>query len=475
MRQRAIAVAAIGTFLSGCATRGAIDISCDNFEAFRQPLKPSQLVLDIQHDAGGHPVAVASAPAHGPMGAVVGGPMAALPSDPMARSMAKLMLAPLPAHPGPMGRAVGVTDKPRAVLLLSGGGQWGAFGAGLLQKLKELGGDKHVDFGVITGVSTGGVQSLFVAIDSPAAYKALAAAYSPEKESDVVDRNSKPLTIFTGSLAGLKPLRRRIEAALCTDGNSDHGCPLIDALANANRQVYIGFIKASTGEFIYADAVAIAKSGSGETVTAQQRRNAQQCLTGVALASAAMPVFYQQVKINHETYYDGGVRKSVFEARIAENLENGVQAVRKTYANAVSPPLYVIRNGPTQLLDSSGKPGSDDTADHKGDALTAAFRAESIVVNELEIGSVAALRLSHPTGPIRLATADGYDTWPDPKAPVGDPGCKKPQDVMFDPEFMLCLQRLGRNKAERTAPLCTWIDLSETAASASPVTAACQP
>ena len=42
----------------------------------------------------------------------------------------------------------------------------------------------------------------------------LEAAYSPTSESQIVDRNAQLIAALTGSMAGLKPLRRRIEAAL---------------------------------------------------------------------------------------------------------------------------------------------------------------------------------------------------------------------------------------------------------------------
>ena len=446
---RALLCAALGLALSGCATRGSIDITCNGFATYSHRLPQSRLERDIHRDVPGHgPKTMEESQA-----LVAGAPdIAMAEADPMARAMVALARGSTDSNQPPF-----LNPTPKPVLLLSGGGQWGAFGAGLLQRLHEKGGTGATDFGVITGVSTGGVQSLFVAINDSGAFDALIKAYSPEKESDVVNRpGMKEVAAITGALAGLKPLRRRIEAALCTNGNPALGCPLIDALARADRQVYIGFIQARTGEFLYADAVAIAQSA------ATDRANAQQCLTAVAMASAAMPVFYQQLKINHETYFDGGVRRSVFEASVADLLERGV---RQAQAEAIAkgrdgtslsaPALYVIRNGPTQLLGPGGVPAPDPDADKKLSALTAALRAESIVVNELEVGSIASLRLAHPTGPILLATADGYTAWP---APNGEEQCRKPKDVMFDPKFMDCLRNLGRYKADWPEP---WIALSD--------------
>lgn len=435
--------------VAGCATRGSIAISCKGFDSYVEPLPISRLVRDIQADTVTDiELYPAKERGRAPQGRAPG---------PLEASIAELVRnrkgGPESLHDG------------EAMLLLSGGGQWGAFGAGYLSTLAEDGGNASPNVQILTGVSTGAMQSLFIAIDDRAAYEALKQAYLPASEKEIVNRNSPALSVVTGSVAGLKPLRRRIEAALCKP--EDEGrCSLIEALAKSKRQVFVGFVEARTGEFVYADVNAIAKSGTRADATVEDRRNAQQCLTGVALASAAMPVFFQRVTINDRTYYDGGVRQSVFEAGITESVELALAAVAAEREEkgdrrpAVAPPLYVVRNGPTQLLGKGGIPDIDPSADAKADALTAAFRAEAIVVNQLEVGSIAALRLSHPQGPIHLVTADGYHK----DFPLNDgsggkhKACVKKPDIMFDPEFMQCLQAFGRSKASRPNP---WLTIGE--------------
>lgn len=452
--------------LSGCATRGSVRVECHDFLNYVTELRPSQLIRDIQSDAL-YQVDVMP-PSKRPFG-----PRTDEGPDPLAASLRGLM-ADKGQRAAYAGRDADAPVRPRAVLLLSGGGQWGAFGAGFLRTL-QTDPATHVDFGVITGVSTGGLQSLFLAIDEPGIYDQLIRAYSPKDEKQVVKRNAKPLAVLTGSLAGSAPLRKRIEEALCTDGKAANGCPMINALASSGRTVFIGFVEASSGKFLYADATSIA--GRAKDGLAQ-RQNAQQCLTGVALASAAMPVFFQQVKIAYtdmggrpveKTFYDGGVRQSVFEQNVADQLDRAIRAERdsararastSTRVDVPAPHLYVVRNGPTLLLGPQGIPEDDFAPDRHADALTAAFRAESIVVNQLEVGSIASLRLAHPTDAIRLATADGYHNWLTPAGETGFKGCVKTKDVMFDPLFMQCLQRFGTHKAKRHGSASPWISLS---------------
>lgn len=431
----------------GCATRGAIQFECHGFDRYVHELETSPLVRDIQSDDVTELDILANRPA------------LATDDDPMSKAIAGLLQS--------SERKAGTAS--RSTLLLSGGGQWGAFGAGFLGALHDQAAQqgltgRYPDFGVVTGVSTGGLQAIFVAIGDEEAFRQLRGHYAPVAEKDVVARNPAWQAVATGSMAGLAPLRRKIEAALCTRGDPTLGCDVIERLAASGTKVYIGFVEARSGKFIYADVNAIALDARAGPEGADSRRNAQQCLTGVAMASAAMPVFFQQVKIGPHTYYDGGVRQSVFEVRVAELIQRASNEARMTAATqhpsqfapkgmAVplvfeEPALYVVRNGPTVL-------DPDEAPDNAADALTAAFRSEAIVVNELEVSSISALRLARPTGAIRLVTADGWRK--DPAA------CVKPKGVMFDPVFMACLRRFGTSKASRPDP---WISLRELPAKA---------
>jgi hypothetical protein len=255
---------------------------------------------------------------------------------------------------------------------------------------------------------------------------------------------------------------------LCTDGDPARGCPMIDALATTPRQALIGFVEASSGRFMVANVNQMARHARYPTglrtaaESAKAYQTARDCLTGAALASAGMPLFFQPVRIKAsagdkgKVYYDGGVRQSVFLASVAEaaaasTLDENGQRI------APPPTLYVIRNGPTQLLGRDGKPGDSDNVDSKFDALTAALRAQSIIVNQVEIGSIAALRLFHPSGDIWLATADGYQDheWTDSAGTSR--ACDKGKERFFNPDFMACLRSLGRTKAQRERP---WISLT---------------
>lgn len=339
------------------------------------------------------------------------------------------------------------------LLLLSGGGQWGALGTGFLNRLHKCG--ELPQFTFISGVSTGALQALFLAGTSrpeqaEQMFAALTRNYAPASERQIVNRNAQALAALTGSVAGSAPLRRRIEEALCprADGRPGEGdctqSPMLKLLASPGTPpTLLGFVDARNGGFRFVDVRALARLPG---------RTAQQCIVGAALASAAVPVFYQQVRIGKRAYMDGGARQSVFEAAIAERAATVAAARAPAGARPFTPPLYVIRNGPTIV-------GRDTAIDGQADALSAALRTQSIMVNALEVGSIAALRLSFPSSPIHLATADGWDR----PAAEGGPACRKNfhdgrdrKGMMFNPTFMQCLQRFGAAKADRAQP---WIAL----------------
>jgi predicted acylesterase/phospholipase RssA len=457
--------------LGGCASRGAMTFDCrlDGQMAYAYVAPKSQLLSGIEDDQRGSEMELA--PAAGPLDAALDGLFAEEAKETGNRA-------------------------PKNVLLLSGGGQWGAYGAGFLQWLgRERAKAKPnplPHFDIVTGISTGALQAVFMgALDTPGGARtqpldALAAGYAPTSEKEVVERGRLLSAIFSGSVAGLKPLRARIEDALCPPTSvADNPCPAMKSLAASDTQTFVGFVDAETGQFLISSINDIAKYGGRPASVSSPPgqlplnwRRARDCLTGVTIASSAVPVFYQQVRIDGKiksndttippgprTMYDGGVRHSVFEVAIADRIEAAEKRALggKKVTPLQQPALYVLRNGPTKAL-------PETKVQTTADALTAAQRGYSLLVNQSEVASIEALRLVRPTGPIYFTTADGYDKSnlndpapPPSTLPTTDPwqrpvqntasGCLKPvKGQMFDPEFMRCLQSFGRSKADRERP-----------------------
>lgn len=450
--------------LNSCS-RGPQRFECEGFEDYRVRLEPSPLMRDIGRDvpgAGARTQATGnqalSPPATDALASAAGS--AADTSDLGAT------LGVVPAADQVQNTDLGVAvdaaiersgNAGPQVLLLSGGGQWGAFGAGLFDQLERRG--RLPDFDLITGVSTGALQALHLGAGDRGSLDALALEYLPATEGEIVDRGGILNALFRGSMAGIGPLRERIETGLCP-GTEPFECEVIEKLA-AGRRVLIGFVGANSGEFYFADVTKIAgdavrrqaearAAGASREEIERPMRNAQQCITGIALASSAIPVFFQPVQINRTTYFDGGVRRSVFEETLVNQITastEGAPASPQLRRNAPAAAIYVVRNGPTVVPD-------DPKSDAKFGAMRMAQRGYQLMVNSSEVGSIASLRLTNPTAPIYLATADGFGArFEDPRDGTVYPhGCRRDEERMFDPPFMACLQALGRSKATRSTP-----------------------
>lgn len=342
------------------------------------------------------------------------------------------------------------------VLLLSGGGQWGAYGAGLFDTLSRNSGNELAlpDIGVITGISTGALQTvmLMVALDAkqtPAvrryALDRLVWGYSPEKEGEVVDHTGLFKVPLFGSAAGTAPLRKRIIQALRPDGDDR----LIEAIGASGVDGYAGFVEAERGTFRYAELKHLVNSAKDGAAAAE-------ALAAACMASSAMPVFHQQLRIAGSdgqplALYDGGVRRSVFFDRAMAAVDREVRAQMATHAaikatasreeyerdyEGTAPTVYVVRNGPTVR-----KP--EKVFNQKSGPLKNGQRGYDLLVNESEIGAIAGLRLNNPYGRILLTSADRYDTFD------SDVGENFKKDEMFKPAFMARLRDLGRHKATR--------------------------
>ena len=98
------------------------------------------------------------------------------------------------------------------VLALSGGGQWGAFGAGFLKGWTRRG-DRPAAFQVVTGTSTGSLQATFAFLGSDFDDTLGRGYLDIRGDADVMDKRFLlTAALFQDALATTGPLRRRLEA-----------------------------------------------------------------------------------------------------------------------------------------------------------------------------------------------------------------------------------------------------------------------
>jgi hypothetical protein len=357
--------------------------------------------------------------------------------------------------------SLNTSDEPAKVLMLSGGGSWGAFGAGYL---KALGRD---DWTVVTGVSTGALQALFVAAGD---YDALAKAYDISDETELATSNGLRGLVWKGSQYSVAPLRAKVLAYLLPADSTTS--PLIRMLRPGRPQLSIAMVEARTGDLkaVHITQMLRGELGGGVPDRAKLERVGQ-CLAGVSLASSSIPVRLTPIRIDKHSYFDGGVRSSVFDSGIARRVASYAAGLTAKEA----PQIYVVRNGPTIVFRDAMDEKDPRTAavDARPDIFRVGMRGYSTIVNQNELMSIAALRLNYLQGEIRVISADGFNSpadapasqprRPGPNTPVRPAPCGPRPEALFHAGFMRCLIGWGAWKA-KDGP--DWITLSGVAAPA---------
>lgn len=306
----------------------------------------------------------------------------------------------------------GLQNEEANILVLSGGGKWGAYGAGLLKAWsgQTAAGETRPQFDIVTGVSTGALQSTYAFLGQ-AHDDALIAAYTIERERQLAKRHGSTFFIRHASMADLSPLRDYAGVRIA---------PLLDevaAQARLGRKLFVGSIDALDGRMYAIDMTRIASELRGT--------ERHECYVGALLASAAIPVVFRQVTINGTPYFDAGVRNSVF-----------VTGVRDSAGKAVA---QEKRRGKLWIL-VNGEPGVSVKAKVEPKILPTLGRLRELAFDQIQQDSIFA---AHVEGGMktRVATATGH-------------GCTthSTDEDIFDPAFMKCLSESGKRAYERGMP-----------------------
>lgn len=185
------------------------------------------------------------------------------------------------------------------VLLLSGGGSVGAFGAGVLVGWSEAG--TRPDFDVVTGISTGALMAT-LAFLGPAQDARLTSAYTQITSKDVMKRRGIIGFAKNASVYDRGPLERLIEEIVTEE--------LLDAVAaehRKGRRLYVGTTNLDEG---------VATSWDMGRIAASRSPNRLQLYRKVLVASAAIPGVFAPVYIKQSDgpptmHVDGGVKRAL--------------------------------------------------------------------------------------------------------------------------------------------------------------------
>jgi hypothetical protein len=409
----------LSTLLAACATDRPLETACPSLERFTYPK-----VGEAARSGGEMSVMHAPETSVTINRASVTVPRAANDNEPSADTP-----RPADSMDTMLQQAYQATDAvPPSVrpqysdaLILSGGGQWGAYGAGIITGWTIHG---RLPARIVTGISTGSLQATFAYLGDD---KGLVEAYSIKDEKQLAIRYGNGFFIHHASTADIAPLKSYVRA---------HIGPLIPAVGEeyrrTGRELLVGAVDGLTGRFHVIDLTKIAVA---DDLSQAERLN---CYTGALMASSAVPVIFRQVSINGRPWLDGGVRHALFLPEIIRRISDARDANRAAGKPSVTTDhtVWAIKNGVTSIDELPALPAK---------LLPTILRLRTIVFDEIESNSLdlAAYQAGKRGLKLYAATADGWDKSGLPECKGVRPGV---EDAIFDPAFMRCLMSYGEGR-----------------------------
>jgi predicted acylesterase/phospholipase RssA len=221
---------------------------------------------------------------------------------------------------------------PQAFLALSGGGDNGAFGAGLLAGWTASG--TRPEFRLVTGISTGALIAPFAFL-GPDYDATLRAAYTEISSSDIFEPRPFYSALFADAMADSAPMRGMIARYITPE--------LLHAIAaeyDKGRILLVGTTDLDARRPVIWNMTAIASSSDPGAI---------ELFRQIILASASIPGAFPPVMIDvqvngqsyQEMHVDGGASAQVFVYPPRLN----VGAMRAEVGVERQSTLYVINNG----------------------------------------------------------------------------------------------------------------------------------
>ncbi|TRY29223.1 patatin-like phospholipase family protein [Aliiglaciecola sp. M165] len=186
------------------------------------------------------------------------------------------------------------------ILVLSGGGAYGAFGAGFLKGWGNVSDSElaRPDFDSVSGISTGALIAPFAFVGTEESYEQIVNLYRNPDKGMVVPRSI--ISFLTGSQAyyDARVLHKRINESITPS--------LVNTISekgSKNSTLIVGATNLDYGVMRVWDLSEIAKT--------QDSQNARKDITQKLIASSAIPSAFPPVTIDGHLYVDGGASMQV--------------------------------------------------------------------------------------------------------------------------------------------------------------------
>jgi hypothetical protein len=199
-------------------------------------------------------------------------------------------------------RSGGTRQPTIDVLVISGGGDWGAFGAGVLKGWGRVTGElARPQFDVVTGVSTGALIAPFAFLGDDASIDRIVHLYRNPREDTAVSRGLLYFLPNNPSFYILPGLERELRTAL-----DRSMIERIAAQAAESRALLVNTTNVDLGDLHVWDIVAEARKALA--------RNDEERVRTILLASAGVPAIFPARGIGDFLYVDGAITGNILYA-----------------------------------------------------------------------------------------------------------------------------------------------------------------
>jgi hypothetical protein len=209
------------------------------------------------------------------------------------------------------------------ILELSGGGQYGAFGAGFLKGWRQTG--TRPEFDVVSGVSTGALLATHALLGSAADDAVLEEIYTHINASSIYTQHGLIHLLFGASAVyDTSPMQELLDKYITAEV-----LQRVAAAHDDNRRLFVGTTNLDYDQTWVWNMGLIAKQGGPEALELYKK---------VLRASASPPIAFPPVEIAGHLFGDGGVRQNI----VVIGLAGDEKPQPPKYGPGT---IYVIHNG----------------------------------------------------------------------------------------------------------------------------------
>lgn len=272
------------------------------------------------------------------------------------------------AYEEAIARGEAATPPVLDVLAISGGGDWGAFGAGVLQGWREVKGELALPtFDVVTGVSTGALIAPFAFLGDDASLAVVDDLYRSPKSDWVVLKDWFVFLPWRESFTDTSGLRKELEKNLTPERIAR-----IAEESKKDRAIVIGATNLDLG---LPRAWVLGR----EAEHADQRGGVKR-VHDILMASAAIPGIFPPVVIDDTLYVDGGTTANVLLGANLRSEQSVLGTWRRTFPGRKPPRLrfWAIVNNTLGDVPSIVEPSWPDIMSKSLTTLTRASTKSSL-------------------------------------------------------------------------------------------------